>query len=247
MSYYTSGKRNDGFGAQYQNIVWDILYTLAHGNRYVFTPVESFEHNYDSKTDFVDNLNKFMNLSHVFPQYDCNNNRISATPYTCRNQIYDWVQSNINTLIPSPSLEIVKQAFFADKHSPYDDSFHNICVHIRRFNQHDTRPQTTPDSYYINAIKKAIEDVSSSKPIRIHIISQGTIDDFTVFSNVSPENTKVYLDESVQDTFLKFVYADSLIIAPSSFSYIAAFLSSGKIYYVPFCHATHNSWTQVLP
>jgi len=53
--YCTTGRRADGFGAHFQNIIVDILYTYnATNNQYVFPNIASFEHNYTNESDFTD-------------------------------------------------------------------------------------------------------------------------------------------------------------------------------------------------
>ena len=46
--YYTTRKRDDGFGAIFQNIIFDILYAEYHNYKYVFTPILSIDHNYNN-------------------------------------------------------------------------------------------------------------------------------------------------------------------------------------------------------
>ena len=64
-NYYTSRPRNDGFGAQFQNIIFDILYTYANSNSntYVFPGIDSFEHNYNNEPGYTNRLIRYMNLN----------------------------------------------------------------------------------------------------------------------------------------------------------------------------------------
>jgi hypothetical protein len=51
-----------------------------------------------------------------------------------------------------------------------------------------------------------------------------------------------YIDEDLKDTFTALVGSDILVTSRSSFSYIAAILNDGEIYYLPFWHKPKKNW-----
>ena len=113
-------------------------------------------------------------------------------------------------------------------------------MHIRRHNSRDTRiaGTDTPDSYYLNLIN-TIREKYIDKPLKFHIYSQGNENNFNMYKN---NDTVFHLNESVQDTFTGLVYGDILVMSRSSFSYIAALLSNGIIYYEKFWHPPLYNW-----
>ena len=51
-----------------------------------------------------------------------------------------------------------------------------------------------------------------------------------------------HLNEDIGKTFTGLVSADILVISPSSFSYTAALISDGEIYYKKFWHKPKSNW-----
>ena len=234
MEYYTNGQRTDGFGAIFQNIIFDILWIENHGYNYSFSPIASFDHNYENEIDFTEKLNSFMNMDFAFPE---NSFDKKILPFA---HSYTFVQSNIDSMFSSESSKKIKAAFFADKSRPFDLLHTHVAVHVRRPNLRDDRIEgaNTPDSYYLRIINRLREDYKE-KNIIFHIYSQGDTENFKSFLS---DDTYLHLNESITDTFLGLTTADILITSASSFSYTAALLTSGTVYYKSFWHPPLNSW-----
>ena len=79
------------------------------------------------------------------------------------------------------------------------------------------------------------------KKIVFHIISQGKIENFQILKD-NCENTILHLDEPTEISFHQMVIADVLVTNKSSFSYTAALLSNGIIYYKNFWHKGSKKW-----
>jgi hypothetical protein len=236
--YYTNYKKHDGFGSVFQNIIFDILYTEYHGNTFVYTPIPTIDHNYTNDPNFTIELEEFMNIKN---EYKCPDNLDKNTIITypiCTT--YSFIESNINKIFSSESFNKLKNIFYKGKHSPFDKNYINIAVHVRRHNSRDTRiaGTDTPDSYYLNIIN-TIRKKYIDKQLKFHIYSQGNENNFNVYKN---NDTIFHLNESVKDTFTGLVYGDILVMSRSSFSYIAALLSNGIIYYEKFWHTPLSSW-----
>ena len=62
----------------------------------------------------------------------------------------------------------------------------------------------------------------------------------------SPQ-TVLHLNGSVEDTFSGFIHSDTLLIAKSSFSYVAGLLidEDTPVYYFPFWHECPSSWIPI--
>jgi hypothetical protein len=241
--YYTTAKRGDGFGAILQNILFNILYTDYHKHTYVYTPILSIDHNYTNDFDYTKKLNEFINLANTF---QCPEN---ITPVELDNiDTYPFVESHINELVKSNIFTTVKNAFLSNKSSPFSKEYLNVSIHIRRPNIVDERVlgadisscnRYTDDTYYLNIINKLRISINDT-PIRFHIYSQGNEEQFHLYKS---DDTIIHLNESIQDTFLGFVYADVLVLSRSSFSYVAGFLTDATVIYDPnFWHTPLKSW-----
>ena len=234
--YYTTRKRDDGFGAIFQNIIFDILYAEYHNYKYVFTPILSIDHNYNNDPEFTTKLNKFMNLADTFK---CPEN--SVINYMNTSDFWT-VDAELNKYCKINALNKIKTAFFSDKTSPFNKEHLNVSIHIRRPNARDNRIEgtDTPNSYYLNIINK-IRNNNKDKSIKFHIYSQGSEENFSEFKS---NDTEFHLNGSVEDTFLGLVYGDTLVISASSLSYTAGLLSNGIVYYKPFWHPPLDSWVK---
>lgn len=246
--YYTSRPRNDGFGAQFQNIIFDILYTYANSNSntYVFPGIDSFEHNYSNEPGYTNRLIRYMNLKHHFSGGGgVGGLHLHGTIHRYTTDVYSHVEDNISKLITSEPMKLIKSLFYADKSTPFDTRYHNVAVHVRRPNPHDCRIDGTniTDSYYLNVINYIRKNHDSDgKPLRFHIYSQGTAGAYDEYMKNNDDDTVLHLNEDVLVTFHGFVFADTLVTSSSSFSYTAALLCNGVIYYKSFWHKPADSW-----
>lgn len=247
--YYTSRPRNDGFGAQFQNIIFDILYTYANSNSntYVFPGIDSFEHNYNNEPGYTNRLIRYMNLKDHFSVgvgVGVGGLHLHGTIHRYTTDVYSYVEDNMSKLITSEPMKLIKSLFYADKSTPFDTRYHNVAVHVRRPNPHDCRIDGTniTDSYYLNVINYIRKNHDSDgKPLRFHIYSQGTAGAYDEYMK-NNDDTVLHLNEDVLVTFHGFVFADTLVTSSSSFSYTAALLCNGVIYYKSFWHKPADSW-----
>lgn len=231
MSIFTNTPRSDGFGAQFQDILWALLYTENTGNIFKFTEPTSFEHNYLKDSNFNKTLVEYMCFNNYNPQG--NIDRVIS-----HHETYSIIQSKLDYFLKSKSFLNYKNNFFLNKINPYDDKFTNVAVHVRRHNKEDNRIQgtDTPDSYYLNIINNIRNNNSNC---RFHIYSQGDSDNFSCYL---AEDTILHLDEPVIDTFNGLIFADKLVTSASSFSYVAAMLTDGEVYYKTFWHTPSKKW-----
>jgi len=249
--YYTSRHRNDGFGAQFQNIIFDILYTYSNtNNTYVFPGIDSFEHNYNNEPGYTNRLIRYMNLKNHFCVGGGNGGNGGNVTFQLgaihryNTDPYSYVEDNISKLIISEHMKLIKSLFYADKSTSFDSNYHNVAVHVRRPNSNDCRVDGTNviDDYYLNVIKYIRKNHDSDgKPLRFHIYSQGATDAYDEYTN-NHDDTVLHLNEDVLITFHGLVFADTLVTSASSFSYTAALLSNGVIYYKDFWHKPADSW-----
>lgn len=108
---------------------------------------------------------------------------------------------------------------------------HNIAVHLRRgdVSANNNSSRYTPLKAVFPAIKKLLNEYPDS---RIRIFSEGQPNDFAIF-NALPRTT-LHLNTDPFETFHHLVMADRLLMAKSSFSFLAALLSRGICHHEPF-------------
>lgn len=238
MKNVTIVKRGDGFGALYQNIIYAILYAEACGLTYVHKPIESIAHNYDNEPGFVSNLETLMNIQDYYK--NTNNDKVESELELDNRYMYWYIEQNIDKYANGNSIKIIKDLFWENKNKNFFNNNNlNVAVHIRRPNIEDNRIEgaNTPDTYYLNVIQTIRNKYD--KNLLFHIYSQGDIANFKCFIN---DDVVFHLNENICDTFIGMVAADIFVMSASSFSYSAALVSDGIIYYLPFWHPPLQKW-----
>jgi hypothetical protein len=238
MPYYTNFIRNDGFGAIFQNLIYDIVFTELNGGTFVYTPIPEIDHNYHNDPNYTLNLEKYMNIKEHYSSEGINN--VEIIPYI---STFIVVDQYIDKVFNSQPFHKYKEIFYKDKVSRFDPAFRNVAVHIRRFNVRDMRiaGTNTPDSYYLD-IMNTIRKTYTDKPLKFHIHSQGLPISFKEFV---ADDVVLHINDSTLNSFNDLVFADILVTSKSSFSYIAAILSNGIIYYTNFWHPPLAHWIKV--
>jgi hypothetical protein len=230
----TNPVRDDGFGAQFQTIIYSVIYAELNDLEFVYTPFKDMEHNYESDTNFLAKKEWLINFIDNFEI-----NKGNAIQQDVRNVI-QFFEGNLDKSVNSLALKKIKEIFRSNKNSQnyFNNQRLNIAIHMRRSNLHDSRVDgtDTPDDFFLNIINKLRVIYAPKNPL-LHIYSQGNDDDFKKFC---AQDIVLHLNESIEDTFTSMVLADVLVTGRSSFSYTAGILSGGAIYYIPF-------WCPALP
>lgn len=237
VEYVTNPYQIDGFGSQFQGIIAAAIYAELTHKSFVYTPFQSMEHNYDNDPIFLAQKETFINF---VDNFETNNGHPAS-----RNINYKAVLDKYPGLCAqSATLAKIKHLFRANKDTDhFKNNRFNVAIHLRRPNIHDNRiaGADTPDQLFLDIIA-ALRICYAEKNPLFHIYSQGEEAKFTPFH---ADDIVLHLDESVEDTFLGFVFADVLVAGASSFSYTAALLSESKVYYIPFWHTPFQAWISV--
>lgn len=245
-SVVTNWSRIDGFGSQFQTIIYAVLYADLNNVKFVYTPFKNLEHNYDNDPEFTEKLERLINFrDHFEVDFDANIQTWQHASGTSPHYIA-YFEKHIQESINSPHLKFIKDIFKENKcKETYfsKDSF-NIAVHIRRLNSHDNGVVRihVPDSVYLKAINVLREEYRDKSPL-FHIYSQG---DFAYFNEMyGADDVIIHLNDPVTDVITPMVFADVLVTSPSSLSYVAGILSDGQIYYYPFWHPPLPGWRNI--
>jgi len=243
--------RDDGFGAQYQHIIFGLIYAEMNNKTYIHKPITKIAHNYENNQNFINEIEEFINIkNHYKTTRDIQNVQVIDF-WTLYNFI--TADENLNPskerfndcLNKTKTLENIKKIFWENKKNPYKQHINviNIAVHIRRPNIQDDRIEgaDTPDEYYLNLIDKVRKDNTITKQKIFHIYSQETIDKTKYYA----KDIILHIDEDIKSTFESLVAADILIASKSALSYCAGLLTNGIVYFMSFksgLNPSKDSW-----
>lgn len=243
MKYCTLTEQSDGFGSQYQKLIYGILIAEEKGNEYVYRPVTRIEHNYNDDPEFINRIEDLMNLKENLRAMEMTEKQLITVMEI--GEVIKEFELNIDSYMTSESLKKVKAIFWKNKNKNFfENNATNIAVHIRRPNEMDNRMEgtDTPVEYYLEIIKR-IRARGKGKQV-FHIYSQINanvlIEEFKPLMAI--ENIVYHFNESLFESFIGMVAADILVTSKSSFSYTAALLTEGTVYYLPFWHCPAASW-----
>jgi len=245
MKYITIVERPDGFGAQFQTIIYAILIAENDNNEYLHIPIKSMHHNYDNDPHFLSKIKEMMNVYTNYKCIDDVENKTDIQTLGIHEAIHKF-EANINFYLESNSLKKIKDFFWKNKSRDFfKNKKFNVAVHIRRPNLHDDRIEGANEAleYYFNIIDTIRNKYANTeKDVLFHIYSQNELCDYDNIVDNNITDIQFHLNESIPDTFIGMVAAEALVTSASSFSYTAALLSDGEIYYKPFWCCPKNTW-----
>ena len=246
--YLTNTLREDGFGAQFQSVLFNLLYSEVTGNTFVYTDIidiASITDNAESNENTLEDVVNYMCIKQNYINYDLIKNKVIVEKLDI-NPTLRLVEKDIDNIFRSESFLKYKAHFYKNKVNRFDSKYTNVAIHIRRLSKYDkennlyeTVRHGTSNLYYLDKMN-SIRCIYEGNPLRFHIYSQGALEEF---HELKMESVLFHLNESIQDTFNGFLFADLLITGPSSFSYVAALLTDSEVIYVPFDqHGPCKKW-----
>jgi len=259
MKQITNPARSDGMFAQYQTIICAALFSSLNNLEFVYTPFNKIEHNYNNDPEFNEKMENLINFKNNFKQ-DHSGLQAKQQNILPIQALISFFELNINQCLKDPMFLKIKELFYLNKKNPFNDKQKkqerdqdlNIAIHIRRNNEVDNKCGDTnlqqrylPDDVFVSIIKHFITLYGSSvRGLHIHIYSQGPPENFKVFQDIDPR-VLLHLDEDLSETFISLVFANILVISPSSMSYVAGLLSNGSVYGLSFWHKFPGHWTSI--
>ncbi|MFO1183209.1 MAG: hypothetical protein U1E56_00315 [Bauldia sp.] len=146
-----------------------------------------------------------------------------------------------HTDVFDPLIGEFRERFAATSEHPADGRL-TIAVHIRRgdVNALTSAARYTGNAILADRIRRLQQSCREAQlPFRTVVHSQGRLDDFRELAELGCE---FRLDAKPLDSLSELVAADVLVMAKSSYSYVAAMLCEGIVIYEPFWHAPHKTW-----
>lgn len=235
----------DGFGENFKHIIYIMFYTEFTGDIFHYSPLnKDIGHNYYQDVNFISKKEKLINIINHFEIVNEKNEYYSVGKF----DLIHFFELNCHLFLNSKTLVKLKTIFKEANVDRFNKTFFNVAIHIRRVNIEDknilhTRKTIIPGTEIsIDVYKDIIKDIKNKyKNCKIHIYSQGDKKDF----DFEDKDVVLHLNEDIEDTFRDFVYADLLVVAPSSFSYSAALISDGIIYYINSYHKPLPNWNLI--
>jgi hypothetical protein len=262
---------NEGVGAQYQRIIGLLGIAKKHGLKFVHRKI-TVGHNYeddllwDEKWDDIFNIKSINSIVEIDKENTTTNKEVVKLFNVSNNDIDMIIKNpdkiysitlpfNIVDNAPNIYYNIIRNDIInAYNNSNYelslfDNDRKNIVIHIRVLNEFDNEIETIQYENLIGIRYTSYEHymilINKLRIIypnyNIHIISQKNIS--LHYKDIEKiENIKLHLDIDSKKSFHHMCNADILVIAKSSFSYLAAIYNKNKVIFFPFWHAPLDNW-----
>jgi hypothetical protein len=248
----TCAGRDDGFGRQAMARISGLNFAKAFGATYVDTPFTAIGHAPGDMGAWVDAWEKRFNFGKG--EVSIGSDDFQIVDYS------DYLRHGHE--ITDKVVLRFQQCFWLGRRFP--DSFEDIAdslrekfgvtprvrtekqivvaVHVRRGDVGKNRNalRFTPNRKIVRAIeclREVLDELGVKGTFQVH--SQGDPEDFAEFSQIGCE---LYLDTDAILTMQMLVEADVLLMAKSSFSYLAAIINDGVKIYEPMFDPPLSSW-----
>lgn len=220
-------EKPDGFGALYHAFISAIAFCEHMKYIYIHTPLVKV-YGYSD----VDLMNNFIGINNnSLTQFPNEHDFIYKEPCS-----FPVIYCNIPEVFYTPHVIQKVRSFYYSTPKPHIENT-EIAIHIRRGDVgiENTDRYTSNDTY-----KNTILFLKTNYPnYKITVFSEGNEDDF---KDLGVEPSQLKLNEDVLTTFHSLVTAKILVIAKSSFSFVAGLLNENQVLYndtsylSPFSH-----------
>lgn len=267
---YVSIYGYEGIGAQYQRIVALIAIARRHNFKFIHFPI-MVGHNCNNDPEWNEKWEKMFNIKKLANNDEVDYTKLEKkeTPFIEDIKLDQLLEDNINKTNvlnyyhlpfkifdsnPDYYLSCVQKDIIdaynevnSTRELIYDKTKTNIAIHIRVFNNYDTKKDY---ENFLNNIKNERHYMSDDKYIKyinilklnypnsdIHIFSQKNTFDVHFAKLRELKDIKLHFDEiDTFDTFHHLCKADVLCLGTSSFSILAGFYNKNTVIYLPYCH-----------
>ena len=242
--------RGDGFGSQIQTLLSALAYCRAKNLTYIHRPWEQVGHRPPglSGASWSADLEAFTGLVQNETLFSDSLGPVPAVNYVrvegdnvARFFNNDFLQEMRTRYLATSYPKHHSESFLATQ-----DSI-RVAVHIRRGDVGESQTSrytnNTQEMKFMEQVQTDLRMANESRPITFHIYSEG---DATMFDELmqayGSDRIFLHLNEDLKVTFHDMTAADVLIIAKSSFSYSAALLSVGQVYFQRSALSPLSKW-----
>ncbi len=249
--------KSDGCGAQAQAVMSALLFAKTLGVTYLHSPFERVAHGPTNVKDWAFRCERFFGLGNgedqvvgitvplekFSPEHCHERTLVEASHY---HAFADRDPNLYRNLIPE-----LQRKYPASDKSAF--SLHRaatgitVGVHLRRGDVAQENPEFerhahryTPDEPVLRTLD-GIRDVADELdlPVRFNVYSEGASDAFRGFVDAG---CYLYLNGDPLESFHNLVCSTVLVMAKSSFSYVAGLLSTGDKMYEAYWHRPLSGW-----
>jgi len=137
-----------------------------------------------------------------------------------------------------PEIQKLYWSVKRDIHLKYKSNKISVAVHIRRgdISKNNNADRWIEFDHYMKIINNLNSNIGNEN-LDIHIFSEGTVADFSIFNQ---ENVTLQLNGSDLEALHHMCSADILVTGQSSFSIMAAYFNMNFIVYTPLKNFMHN-------
>jgi hypothetical protein len=246
----TVAGRDDGVGAQVQAQLSALAYCRRFGIPYVHSPLNSVEHT--TGADEVERWERLFGIGDAEERLgDRSTTAIEdyvSTPALWREpailrclHMHQFTDADPDVY---SGIQYELRRKYAGERSYGEQGIARVAVHVRRgdVSRSTNRQRYVSTEHVFETIRRVSSEVIGNglRP-KITLYSQGSPGDFADITESLPVDLQ--LDRDPLWTMERLIEAEVLVTAKSSFSYVAALLSEGAIYYQPFWHKPMSGWT----
>lgn len=257
----TCNSLSDGAGAVFLRIYTAIVYSAKIGAEYVHTPISTLEHNYNFDTKYEKKWEEYFRFLVQYKRIKNTDLIISINSFTqvfiyfifykyfyAKRIVFKYKFHNLDTIGLNPSEFIstnnILKSYLNIKKTNFENiPSLNIVIHVRRGDvsikeNYNRFTHNSEINLKIITLKNLLKN--STYIYKIHLISQGKIEDFLDITNVDCYHLGC---DPIED-FDKMKNADILFTSKSSFSYLAAIFCSGVVIYEQFWLSPLRHWIE---
>lgn len=222
-SVATSSKGKEGMGAEAQYQIFCRAWAHMNNKEYTFTPfknIEHYQHTGVTQEEFCNDVNKLF-------QFDKAPLPSKSSEWLNTPSLKGYWQNHLDSLYPF----LKDQVLFLDEDKKYFNAEEiNVAIHVRvrthldpcsdpAREYFDVSRKLDPKVYYANIIS-GIKRCYLNKKVSFYIYSQGSPEDFKFFNEMD-DNVHLHIEEYPPISVYHMANADVLVMANSSFSYVA--------------------------
>jgi hypothetical protein len=233
------GFTGEGAGSQTLMMMNAINFARVCGLTYVHTPFKAIAHADRPMEEWVAGWEKLFNLGAGELVCDAHDRDVVNFAYNFPDLIRCFGVHDLVRVFTSTIPEF-KRKYYTNK-PPRANDVLTIAIHVRRGDVSTTRADMwTSTEIVLKTTAKAKSIVESyGLSCRIHVFSQGN---GTEFSGLRQLGAELFLNVDAIRTMQELIESDVLIMAKSSFSYLAAILCDGIKVYEPCDYYPLDGW-----
>ena len=242
----SSARSNEGAGSQALLAMYAINFSITHNIPYRHSKFSQLAHAERSMVEWCRVWEDYFSLG--FNEVDLESDQDDVINFQACFHLIQRVYKIEDFADHFPlTLNAFKEKYYSNKQKPVKKTNHlNVCIHIRRG---DVSPHSYPlfwsePEIVYNCLKQLVNILRKKNlNVELNLFSQGAANEFEFLDEFE---IQYHLDEDAVWSHTQLVQADVLVMAKSTYSYVAALLGEGvKLYEpsgIPYKITPLNDW-----